>query len=233
MADLGSQRRNQSETMPRPRIQTLSDLIFGLALSIGALTLLSEKPSSTIGLVGSLLGFGWSFLILALVWFRYTRIMSVLPVENGMMMGANMLLLFLVSVEPYLFNLISISFVPLPGQLDSETTTAVYAIDMGLLFLIVAYFTHEVTIEERRLIPNGLLRSYRLQRDATLVVVALFFVSTLPIFWSLVVFGVQARFLIWMATFATWIVRRQIERRTGRSKPDPSKLRSAPKPMSD
>ena len=214
MADRsGSQRGRLNETIPRPRIQTLSDLIFGLALSIGAITLLSDKPSSIIGLASSLVGFGWAFLILALVWVRYTRIMSVLPVETGRMMGANMLLLFLVSVEPYLYNLITVSFVPLAGQLDSGVTTALYAVDMGSIFLIIAYFTHELTIEERRLIPKELLRNYRLQRNTTIASAALFLVSTLPIFWSFVVFGLQARFILWMGTFLGWIVRREMERR--------------------
>jgi uncharacterized membrane protein len=209
----GSQRRRLSETIPRPRIQALSDLIFGLALSIGAITLLTQKPSSVTDLAVSLVGFGWAFFILALVWFRYTRVMSVLPVETGRMMGANMLLLFLVSVEPYLYNLIGVSFVPAPGQLDSGITTALYAADMGSMFLIIAYFTHELTIEERKLIPQKLFKSYRLQRNATIVVAALFLVSTLPIFWSLTVFGFQVRFILWMSTLGASIVRRELEGR--------------------
>jgi uncharacterized membrane protein len=209
----GSQREGFRETIPRPRIQTLSDLIFGLALSIGAITLLTEKPSSVLDLAFSLLGFGWAFVILALVWVRYTRIMSVLPVETGRIMGANMLLLFLVSVEPYLYNLISVSFVPLPGELDSGVTTALYAVDMGSMFLIIAYFTHELTIEDRKLIPRELLRSYRLQRNTTIVSAALFLVSTLPIFWTFAVFGFQVRFILWMGTFLVWIVRRRLEGR--------------------
>jgi uncharacterized membrane protein len=212
----GSRRSRFKETIPRPRIQTLSDLIFGLALSVGAITLLTDKPSSVIGLASSLLGFGWAFVILALVWVRYTRIMSVLPVETGRMMGANMLLLFLVSVEPYLYNLIPVSFVSLPGQLDSGITTALYAADMGSMFLIIAYFTHEITIEERKLIPKRLLRSYRLQRNTTIVSAALFLVSTLPIFWSFTVFGFQVRFILWMGTFGVWIVRRELEGRVKR-----------------
>lgn len=212
-----SQRDRSGETVPRPRIQTLSDLIFGLALSIGAITLLSEKPSSFAELGVTLLGFGWAFFILALVWVRYTRIMSVLPVESGAIIGANMLLLFLVSVEPYLYNLITISFGSLPRQLGSGTTTALYAIDIGAIFLIIAYFTHELTVEERKLIPERLIRSYRLQRDATIVAAAFFLVSTLPIFWSLAIFGLQVRFILWMGTFLTWIARRGIEHKRKRS----------------
>jgi uncharacterized membrane protein len=192
-------------------------LIFGLALSIGAITLLSEKPSSIMGVAISLVGFGWAFLILALVWVRYTRIMSVLPVETGRMIGANMLLLFLVSVEPYLYNLITISSVPLPGQLNSGITTALYAVDMGSIFLILAYFTHELTMEERKLIPRELLRNYRLQTNATIASAALFFLSTLPIFWSLSAFGLQSRFILWMATFPIGLIRREVERRRHRA----------------
>lgn len=227
-----SQRRSSIETLPRPRIQALSDLIFGLALSIGALTLLSQKPSSAIGLVGSLLGFGWAFLILALVWVRYTRIMSVLPVETGRMLGANMLLLFLVSIEPFLFNLI-VSVGPLTGQLDTGIATDAYATDMGSIFLIIAYFTHELTKEERKLIPKELLRSYKLQRDTTIVTAALFLVSTLPIFWSLLVFGVQVRFIFWMGSFATWAIRREVERRRKRSGSDSSASQNGPGPKPD
>ncbi len=100
--------------MPRPRIQTLSDLIFGLALSIGALSLISEKPADLLSLGNSLLGFGFAFAILAMIWVRYTRIMSVLPVEGGSVLRVNLLMLFLVSVEPYLFNLVTSS-----GELGS------------------------------------------------------------------------------------------------------------------
>jgi uncharacterized membrane protein len=202
-----------SETIPRPRIQTLSDLIFGLALSIGALTLLANKPETVADLAGSLLGFGWAFLILALVWVRYTRVMSVIPADGGAILAANMLLLFLVSVEPYLYNLITVSFTPLPGQLDSGFTTALYAVDMGAIFLIIAYFTHEITKEEKKLIPKDLLGSYRLQRNTTLAVSALFLISAVPVFWGPGMFDVQARFILWMGTFAVWILRRRYEKR--------------------
>ena len=214
MADeTGSQRRSSNESIPRPRIQTLSDLIFGLALSIGAIALLSEKPTSITALAGSIVGFGWAFLILALVWVRYTRIMSVLPVETGRMVGANVLLLFLVSIEPYLYNLITFSYASLPGQLDPEITTALYAIDMGSIFLILSYFTHELTIEEKRLIPRELLRSYRLQRNAAILTAAFFLFSILPVFWSSTFLGVQLRFVLWMGVFLVWAFRREFERR--------------------
>ena len=127
------------ESIPRPRIQTLSDMIFGLALSIGAVSQLTQKPGSLVAIAYSLLSFGFAFLILAVVWFRYSKVMSVLPVEDTKVVAANMVLLFLVSAEPYLYNLMTISS-PLPsaGQLDSAITTALYALDLGALMIILA-----------------------------------------------------------------------------------------------
>src|SRR3989441_10760946 len=89
---------------PRPRIQSLSDLIFGLALSIGALNLIANRPNDTQALFGNIAAFGFSFLILIFVWFRYTETMSVLPVEAGRTRSLYTIILFLVSVEPYLFK---------------------------------------------------------------------------------------------------------------------------------
>ncbi len=198
MPDGNSDAPHTVAAAPRPRIQTLSDLIFGLALSIGAIALLSEKPSTFADLLGSLAAFGFSFLILGLVWIRYTRIMSVLPIE-GSVLGANMLLLFLVSIEPYLYNLID--FASVPGQVDPASVTLVYAVDLAMIYLILAYFTNELTREERRLIPASLLRNYRLERNLSLIVALVFLSSALPFFWALTVFGLQARLVLWLSTF--------------------------------
>lgn len=216
------------EAIPRPRIQTLSDLIFGLALSIGAISLIGGRPASLTDLVNSLLGFGWAFLILALVWVRYTRIMSVLPVETGSMVGVNLFLLFLVSIEPYLYNLISNSY-SLPGaSLGSGTTTSVYAADMGAILLVMAYFLGELTKEDRKLLSAGLLRSYRLMARSTVVAAGLFFVSILPVFWSTSILGLQTRFILWMGTFFAMLVRRGVERRTGSQVPGQAVAETAP-----
>jgi uncharacterized membrane protein len=199
---------------PRPRIQTLSDLIFGLALSIGAIILISSKPGTLEGLIGSLSLFGFSFLILSLVWFRYTSLTSVLPIETERLVAANMMLLFLVSIEPYLFNLIT--FGPNPGEFQAIVTAA-YAVDVGSMNLILAYFTHELTVEEKGLLPGRLLRRYRLQRATTLVVALLFFVSILPIFWTVTIFGTPIRIILWILTFPLGFLRRLLDRSRGPS----------------
>ena len=204
---------NTGEAIPRPRIQTLSDVIFGLALSISVIPLLSGKPSNLSDLAGSILGFGWAFLILALVWVRYTRIMSVLPIETGGMVGANLFLLFFVSIEPYLYNLIYSSYGS-GATLEPGTATSLYALDMSAIFLVTAYFLGELTKEERKLLPKRLLKSYRLQGYGSLAAAVLFLVSIFPAFWSLDILGIPTRFMLWMGTFFVMIVRRGVERRT-------------------
>ncbi len=67
---------SQTETRPRPRIESLSDMIFGLALSVGAITLVGNPPTTGGALYNDILAFDFGFLILISVWMRYTKIMS-------------------------------------------------------------------------------------------------------------------------------------------------------------
>jgi len=49
---------------PRPRIESLSDLVFGLALSIGAFALVSAPPIDDAGFYRDVFTFGFNFLVL-------------------------------------------------------------------------------------------------------------------------------------------------------------------------
>src|SRR5713101_9205266 len=63
------------------RIESLSDLVFGLALSIGCVFLIGRVPQTGQDLAANILLFGFSFLILVMTWVGYSRTMAVLPVE--------------------------------------------------------------------------------------------------------------------------------------------------------
>jgi len=65
----------------RIRIESLSDLVFGLALSIGSVFLIGRVPQTGQDLAANILLFGFSFLILVMTWVGYSRTMAVLPVE--------------------------------------------------------------------------------------------------------------------------------------------------------
>ena len=71
----------KERSTPKSRIESLSDLIFGLALSIGALTLIGQPPSN-ISTAFFLAYFAFSFLILISVWYSYTQTMSNLRIET-------------------------------------------------------------------------------------------------------------------------------------------------------
>jgi len=85
------------------RIESLSDLVFGLALSIGSVVLISRSASSITDIEFNVLYFGFSFLIIVVTWLGYSRTMAVLPSETPNALFLNLLLLFLVAIEPYLF----------------------------------------------------------------------------------------------------------------------------------
>lgn len=60
------------EHPPRPRIEGLADLVFGLSLSLGALSLVVSPPSSISEIDGHILVFVLTFFILITIWINYT-----------------------------------------------------------------------------------------------------------------------------------------------------------------
>jgi len=194
--------------IPKTRIESLTDLIFGLALSIGAVSLLSKPPLSPADVMTDLVGFGFSFLILISIWFRYTNIMSVLPVETSGMMFLNVVMLFLVSVEPYLLSLLTFGSVEASRVAIVNFASEAYALDMAGLNLILGVFAHQLTIEERKLVNPELAGRYRRNRNVSYFVAVLFAVSTLPFFWSWEIMGTPVRFYLWYTILTiAWISR--------------------------
>lgn len=192
-------------SIPRPRIQGLSDLIFGLALSIGSAQLLFNTPKGGNDILTSLVVFGFSFLILINVWLRYTSVTSVVPIETTTMVRLNVLLLFLVAIEPYLFDIMVKYGLSADPGLDAS---AFYALDIGGMNLVIAYFTHLMTIEGKRLIPENLVRRYRQSRNFILLVGLVFAFSAIPNFASIDVLGTSLRVILWIATVPLiWIYR--------------------------
>ncbi len=187
---------SQPVQRPRPRIESLSDLVFGLALSIGAIILISNKPTDPNALYVAIGGFGFSFLILIQIWFRFTEIMSVLPVETTGTRVLNTVLLFLVALEPYLFNSLGAFFVTSQSSPFDDVASTLYALDIGAIYGILALFTNILATEERKLVAPDLLRKYRLSRNLEILVAIFFFASAIPIFWTL-----NLRYLIWATTF--------------------------------
>ena len=186
-----------SPSIPRPRIQGLSDLIFGLALSIGSYQLLLNYPKGGFDIVTALVVFGFGFLILINVWLRYTSITSVVPIETITMVRLNVLLLFLVAIEPYLFYIISKSGLSVDPGLDASSF---YALDIAGMNFVIAYFTHLSTIEGKKLIPPDLIRRFKLSRTLLLLIGVIFAISAIPYFGTVTVIGQSLREVLWITT---------------------------------
>jgi len=196
------------------QIESLAGIIFGLALSIGAISLLGKPPSSPAGVLIALVAFGFSFLILISIWFRYTNIMSVLPVETTGTIFLNAVLLFLVSIEPYLLSLIVLGSAQAPGVAVLVFASEAYTLDLAGLTTIMGLLAHQLTIEDRKLVEPKLIDKYRSIRNLQFVSAFLFAITALPPFWSWQIIGRPSRFYLWYAILTiTWI-----NRLIGRSK---------------
>jgi uncharacterized membrane protein len=195
----------------KPRIETLSDLIFGLALSIGALTLIGQTAASFTQMVLFILFYGFSFIILISVWLGYTRTTSFLHFESHDLVIANIALLFLVSIEPFLFNQLIGQNVPFV-----ENVSILYAFDLGGLFLIQGLFANFVLSDKNN--PAGTLYYFKLRRNTFFISALFFFVSTLPIFWSLKLtvtsyIVIPLRVVFWLVPLLLPNIRRLWERK--------------------
>ena len=176
-------RKNEGFSL-KPNIKSLSDLIFGLALSISALAFLGQVGSDFYHVAFSLAIYGFSFLILVGVWRVYSSIMSVLS-ETQSLISINILMLFLVSVEPYLFNQLFTSQ-------SGSSVSVLYSIDLAGIFLILAIYNHYLSSEERNLVPQDFVWKLRLARNMELISAAMVTVSAVPAFWTIVVFHISA-----------------------------------------
>ncbi len=198
---------------PKPRIETLSDLIFGLALSVGAIALLSTPPSNLGQILGDIAGFSFSFLILISFWLRYTEIMSVLPVENRAIMILNVLMLLLVAMEPYLFNLVTLfsHSINNPALIDAAST--MFSFDMAGLMAILGFFSNELAAEEKNLVPKEMMTRYKRMRNNHFAYALVFLFTALPQFWVYHVAGNPVRFYLWLLPLVFfWLSRRYWER---------------------
>ena len=129
----------------RNRIENLSDLVFGLALSIGSIVLISKLPQTPTDLVTGVAIFGFSFLLVVWIWSSYTAVMTALPLEVRGTYVLNVMLLFCVAVEPYLFFVQEEAKPPFLAF-----AAASYALDVGAMLFILAGLDRILLSEERR-----------------------------------------------------------------------------------
>ncbi len=198
---------------PRPRIETLADLIFGLSLSVGSVTAIASSPTSP-GEIGShILAFMFTFLILITAWLIYTSFMSVLPVETRIIVFLNVALLLLVTLIPYLLN--SVEFIsPSVDAVDAsaikDLASILFALDFTGILVIMAAFAHVLSLEEKKLVAPELVKLFRNGRNRMVVLAALTAVSIAPPFGQVLILGVPARLFMWYVPLISYWVGRAV-----------------------
>src|SRR5438105_10670601 len=192
---------------PRPRIESLADLIFGLSLSIGALGLIADSPSSPEEINSHIFAFVFTFLILITAWLIYTSQMSVLPLETRTVTFLNVILLLLVAVVPYLLNsveLVNPKLSPTESSMIRNYSSTLFALDLAGIMIILASFAQILASEEKKLVAPDLIGQLRGGRNRLLLLAALMAVSAAPPFWAWSLFGTPLRLYLWYIPLITY-----------------------------
>lgn len=194
-----------AQVQGRPRIESLSDLVFGLALSLGAFALVANPPNDATTLYSDLATFGFSFLILIVVWLAYTRLMTVLAQEHQSTLLLNVVLLFSVSIEPFLLNVLvrqglSTSFFGAVSQ--------AYAVDLGVMITLLGLFAWVVTRSASGVLRDGVRKGFRREALNRWLAAGLFFASAAPLFDQFEILSEPFRVWIWVvAVGIVWATR--------------------------
>lgn len=177
---------------PRPRIETLADLIFGLSLGIDSIALLPSTALTPGDMNVRILGFAFAFLFVITAWLIYTTYASVLPFEASLVTFLNVGLLLLVALIPYLLN--SVIF-----GLDSigSYSSTLFALDLTGILVILALFAHILGAESNHLVPHDMMHLFRNGRDRMAVLAVLMAVSIAPPFWDFRLEGIPLRLYLW------------------------------------
>ena len=203
---LSKQEGEPQRKRPRPRLESLSDLIYGLSLSIGAISLVitNGQASNQSEISQNILEFIFVFLILITSWIIYTSDMSVIPVETRLVTFLNVVLLIFVAIMPYMFDQIVSSRNEPPVQ---DYASILFTIDYAGSLLIMPAFAHIIAQEEMKLVDREIMIRFR-QAWNILAFLALIVSLSLAALWDRAPAGVHVRLLIWyLPIFMFWFNR--------------------------
>jgi uncharacterized membrane protein len=198
---------------PRPRIEALSDLVFGLSLSLASLSLVVSHPSTFSEINSHVLAFVFAFLLLITSWLSYTNSMSVLPLETRTVTVLNVALLMSVALVPFLLNIIE-SPNPLltVGEelMIRDYASALFAVNLSALLAILGFFSHILAQEEARLIAPDLVARYKTSRNLTFILAGLMLLTATPIFGTYMILGYPVRLYLWYMPILIYWIRRLV-----------------------
>jgi hypothetical protein len=142
-----------------------------------------------------------------MTWLGYSRIMAFLPAEVPFALTMNIILLFCVALEPYLFYvLVNASAIEI-----AKASSSLYALDDGVMFLVLAALSFLVQKQEKSGTKQGRMHPVVLQRFkrnmfAQSLVGAIYVMSALPFFFYLLPSGLGVlRFDMWYSAFVFFV----------------------------
>jgi hypothetical protein len=138
--------------------------------------------------------------------------------ENTTTRALNVAMLFSVSLVPYLFNLVTL-YGHANETLIVEYASVLFAADMAALVTILAFFIHELAVEEKQLIAAELIEPYRRVRNLMALSTLLFLLTMAPQLWQWQIQNVPLRFYLWLIPIAVFWM--------GRLPEGPKKLKSS------
>lgn len=189
----GSGHPGGNEGRPRPRIESLGDLIFGLSLAIDSIALL-PTATTTPEVMNQRIGiFAFAFVFLITAWLIYTTYMSVLPVDTMPVTFLNVVLLLLVALIPYLLNIVVVEDNPAVQNYSST----LFALDLAGILGILAILAHILSREDKRLVAPEVGKLFRNGRNRMSALAILMAISVAPVFWDWSILGVRLRILLW------------------------------------
>ncbi len=177
---------------PRPRIETLADLIFGLSLGIDSVALIPSSSLTVFDMNLRILGFAFAFLFVITSWLIYSTYASVLPMEVSLVTFLNVGLLLLVALIPYLLNSVIIGLNSI-----GDYSSSLFALDLTGILVILAIFAQILGREENHLVPHDSMPLFRSGRDRMAILAVLMVVSIAPPFWDIRFEGVPLRLYLW------------------------------------
>jgi len=167
------------------RIEALTDAVFGLALTLTAIQLAFTPPTLVYQVLTNILDFAFSFGVLILIWFAYTEIARAIRVEIPVLLTLNLLLLLLVTLEPYLLNILWIGIFEGRDSTILYFSAIAYTLDLAGMFLLLGVLGLRTSREgTARPTPGGRLRLRR-QGWVRVAVAGGFLVTLAPVFWTL------------------------------------------------
>jgi uncharacterized membrane protein len=185
----------RSRYVEKKDIEDLSNIVFGLALTVGTLTLIKPSQDSFADLISILSSFALSFVVLLWLWWLYNRTMKEMVMDRPLKYVLNFVLLFLVIIEPYLLTIV-----------NTVSGATAYAINLGTANAIFLAFWH-LMLKEAPPSDVGRRETLRRFRNSLIVGTVVFYASTLlQLIPTIASSGVQG--LVWLLVLVVAMVYR-------------------------